>query len=73
VRGREAAGLGYPSGHAGVAAWPHLGRRARCLVATVVPIVGLTRMYVGAHIPLDVVSGAALGLAIDAAIDSWPD
>ena len=79
MHGREAAGLGYPSGHAGVAvvlgvaAWPHLGRRARCLVATGVPIVGLTRMYVGAHLPLDVVSGAALGLAIDAAIDSWLD
>jgi len=78
VRGRAAAGLGYPSGHAGVAvvlgvaAWPHLDRRARCLVATLAPIVGVTRIYVGAHLPLDVVSGAALGLAIDEAIDSWP-
>jgi membrane-associated phospholipid phosphatase len=28
--------------------------------------VGLTRVYVGAHLPLDVAGGAALGLAVDA-------
>ena len=30
-------------------------------------VIGLARIYVGAHLPLDVVGGAALGLAIDAA------
>jgi membrane-associated phospholipid phosphatase len=30
--------------------------------------VGLARIYVGAHLPLDVAGGAALGLAIDAAM-----
>jgi membrane-associated phospholipid phosphatase len=30
--------------------------------------VGLTRIYVGAHLPLDVAGGAALGLVIDAAL-----
>ena len=29
-------------------------------------MVGLTRVYVGAHLPLDVVGGAALGLAVEA-------
>jgi membrane-associated phospholipid phosphatase len=35
---------------------------------TAVPAVGLTRVYVGAHLPLDIAGGAALGLAIDAAL-----
>lgn len=55
-RGREAAGLGYLSGHTGMA-----------VALGAVPAIGLARIYVGAHLPLDVVGGAALGLAIDAA------
>jgi membrane-associated phospholipid phosphatase len=59
VRGREAAGLGYLSGHAGVAvalgaaAFPHLGNTGRALTLSAAPIVGLTRIYAGAHLPLD--------------------
>ena len=72
-RGREAAGLGYLSGHAavavalGAAALPRLGPAARALTLTAIPLVGLTRLYVGAHLPLDIAGGAALGLAADAA------
>jgi undecaprenyl-diphosphatase len=72
-RGREAAGLGYLSGHAavavalGVAALPRLGPGGRALTLTAMPLVGLTRLYVGAHLPLDIAGGAALGLAADAA------
>jgi undecaprenyl-diphosphatase len=74
-RGREAAGLGYLSGHAGVAvalgsaALPRLRPAGRALVVTAIPVVGLSRMYVGAHLPLDVAGGVALGLAVDAAVD----
>jgi undecaprenyl-diphosphatase len=70
-RGREAAGLGYLSGHAGVAvvlgaaALPRLGPGGRALTVAAVPVVGLTRIYVGAHLPLDVAGGAALGVVID--------
>jgi len=70
-RGRDAAGLGYLSGHAGVAvalgaaALPRLGPTGRALTVTAIPVVGLTRMYVGAHLPLDIVGGAALGLAVE--------
>ena len=73
-RGREEAGLGYVSGHAAVvvalsaAALPELGPGGRAAVTAVVPAVGVARLYVGAHLPLDVVGGAALGLAVDAAV-----
>lgn len=73
-RGREQTGLGYLSGHAGVvmalalAAAPRLRGRARTLAAAAVPVVGLARMYVGAHLPLDVLGGASLGIAVDAAV-----
>jgi undecaprenyl-diphosphatase len=72
-RGRDAAGLGYLSGHAavaaalGAAALPRLGPKGRALTLTAIPLVGLTRLYVGAHLPLDIAGGAALGLAADAA------
>jgi membrane-associated phospholipid phosphatase len=78
-RGSEAAGLGYVSGHAGVAvalgvaAFPDLGRAARLATLLAVPGVGLCRMYVGAHLPLDVVGGAAMGLAVDAAVQAVTD
>lgn len=73
-RGSQATGLGYLSGHAGVAAalgaaaLPHLGRTGRVLTLAGVPVVGLTRIYTGAHLPLDIAGGAALGLAVDAAV-----
>ena len=68
------AGLSFPSGHAIVAAaavvilWPYLGRTGR-VIATVLAVgVGVARIYLGAHNPLDVVAGAGLGLIIGAAL-----
>jgi len=74
-RGREAAGLGYLSGHAavvvalGAAAIPRLGLAGRAFALTAIPLVGLTRVYVGAHLPLDIAGGMALGLAVEATAD----
>ena len=74
-RGREAAGLGYLSGHAavvvalGATAIPRLGPVSRGLVWSAIPLVGLTRAYVGAHLPLDIAGGAAMGLALAATVD----
>jgi glycosyltransferase 2 family protein len=74
TRGREASGLGYLSGHAGVAvamgaaALPRLSPSGRAVVAATVPVVGLSRIYVGAHLPLDVAGGAGLGLAVEATV-----
>jgi undecaprenyl-diphosphatase len=70
IRGAEAHGRGYVSGHAATlsalaaVAWPWLGRRSRVAVVVLVAVVCLTRVYVGAHLPLDVVGGLGLGLAV---------
>jgi membrane-associated phospholipid phosphatase len=70
IRGAEAHGRGFISGHAATltalatVAWPCLGPRGRIAVAVLVTVVCLTRVYVGAHLPLDVVGGAGLGLAV---------
>jgi undecaprenyl-diphosphatase len=70
IRGAEAHGLGFVSGHAATlaalatVAWPWLGRRGRVACVVLVVVVGLTRVYVGAHLPLDVVGGAGLGVAV---------
>lgn len=70
IRGDAALGRGFVSGHAATlaalatVAWPWLGPRGRVVVVVLVVVVCLTRVYVGAHLPLDVVGGAALGLAI---------
>jgi glycosyltransferase 2 family protein len=62
-------GLGFVSGHAAVAVaiatmiTPYLGRRARWVAFAVAGLVCVSRVYVGVHLPLDVVGGAALGWA----------
>ena len=67
VRGQAQTGLGYPSGHAAVSLTLALiatrdsapGTRAAAIV--VAAVTGGARMYVGAHLPLDVVGGFAIG------------
>lgn len=74
LHGDVAQGLGFVSGHAAVAvalavvAFPYLGRRARWAVAALAVFVCVARVYVGAHLPLDVVGGAALGLLVGAGV-----
>ena len=69
ILGEPARGLGYVSGHSAVAvalatvASPYLGRRARRVAWVLAAMVCLARMYVGSHLPFDVVGGAALGWA----------
>lgn len=75
VHGRETfteGSLGFPSGHAAVAGaltvvlLPYLSGRWRYLPVALLVIVGIGRMYVGAHLPLDLIGGAALGIAAGA-------
>jgi glycosyltransferase 2 family protein len=62
-------GLGYVSGHSAVAvalatvSSPFLGRRARRVAWVLAACVCVARIYVGSHLPLDVLGGAALGWA----------
>ena len=70
IRGHAQSGGGFPSGHAATSAslsvtlgavvggwwWPPL------LMLAV--LTGLGRVYIGAHLPLDVLGGAGLGAAI---------
>ncbi len=79
VRGRPQSGLGYPSGHAAVsttlalvATSPGRWRRRALIVAG---LAGCSRMYVGAHLPLDVgggfAAGALAGLSANALRSQW--
>jgi uncharacterized membrane protein YbhN (UPF0104 family)/membrane-associated phospholipid phosphatase len=67
-------GLGYVSGHSAVAvalatvASPFLGRRARRVAWTLAGLVCVARIYVGSHLPFDVLGGAALGWAAGALV-----
>lgn len=68
---REPAhGLGFVSGHVAVttamvtALWPRLPRAGRVAAAGVVVAVALGRVVAGAHLPLDVVGGAAVGVLV---------
>jgi undecaprenyl-diphosphatase len=49
-------------------AWPWLPRWGRWAAGLAVAAVFLTRMYVGAHLPLDMVGGAALGVTVGALV-----
>ncbi|MFL6167469.1 MAG: phosphatase PAP2 family protein [Ornithinibacter sp.] len=61
-------GNAYPSAHTAVAVglvaalWPWLTRSQRAVGVVVALLVALNRLYIGAHWPVDVVGGAAIGL-----------
>lgn len=67
--------LGFPSGHAAVA-WAitiillaYVGRPWQIAAVIVAIVVPLVRMYVAAHLPLDLIGGAALGVMVASAVN----
>jgi undecaprenyl-diphosphatase len=71
----SAAGEAFVSGHAIIAfslavlLTPYLTRRWRIAAWALAAGVCVGRVYVGAHLPLDVVGGAAIGCAVGAVLD----
>ncbi len=65
---KDPFGKAYPSAHTAVAVglvtalWPWLTRPQRVVGVVVALLVALNRLYIGAHWPVDVVGGAAIGL-----------
>ncbi len=74
LRHAPASGHGFVAGHAATAfalataASPYLGSRGRLAVVVLASLVSVARVYVGAHLPLDIVGGAALGVLAGAAV-----
>ena len=74
-RHAPAVGHGYVSGHAAVAVAlatvlaPYLNRPLRIAVWTLAASVCIARIYVGAHLPLDSVGGAAFGWAVGSLVN----
>lgn len=74
LHGAPASGQGYVSGHAAVAAAVatvanhYLDVRGRIIAWSLAALVCFGRVYTGAHLPLDVIGGAALGVAGGAAV-----
>jgi len=64
----EPHGHAYPSAHTSVAVglltamWPWLTWPQRAVGVVIASLVALNRLYIGAHWPLDVLGGAAIGL-----------
>jgi glycosyltransferase 2 family protein len=77
VRVLETA-MGFPSAHAAVATvlmltlLPYLRGLWRWIVPIAIAAVAISRLYLGVHVPLDVIGGVAVGVAVVAAIRVLP-
>lgn len=71
-------GNGFPSGHATIVTvialtiLPYLPWKLRWVLPIVIAAVAVSRIYLGVHVPLDVVGGVALGTAAVAFIRILP-
>lgn len=70
VRGRHTYERGFPSGHSAVSAaltitsWSWLSPGGKAVTLGLASFVPFARMYVGAHLPFDVLGGSSLGVAV---------
>ena len=72
-------GMGFPSGHTTIVTvitltiLPYLPRKWRwLLVPTAIIAVGLSRLYLGVHLPLDVIGGVCVGTIVVSFIRIMP-
>ncbi len=72
--GETFGGYGFPSGHATFSAacatllYFQVPKKYRKYLLLIVFLVGLSRMYLGAHFPLDIVGGWALGAIVGGSV-----
>ncbi|SDX31486.1 undecaprenyl-diphosphatase [Geodermatophilus africanus] len=75
LRDVPSAGVAYPSGHAVITAGivvllaPYVRRRWLAVLVALALLNSVARVFLGAHVPLDVIGGAALGAAIGATLN----
>lgn len=73
LRDSVVVGKGFPSGHTALATvmalvlWAYIPARWRWLLVPAVLLVGLSRVYLGVHAPLDIIGGMAVGIMVFAA------
>jgi undecaprenyl-diphosphatase len=64
------SGMGFPSGHTMIITivvltlFPYLPRGWRWVIVLLLPLMALSRIYLGVHLPLDVIGGFAVGLGV---------
>ena len=74
LHGSVKAGLAYPATHVAVVAAlatvaaPYLARPNRRLAWSLVVMVAIARIYVGVHMPIDVIGGAAVGWGVGSSV-----
>ena len=67
---QDPAGNAYPSAHTALvvalacALWPWLRPSQRVVAVVLMVLIPLNRVYIGAHWPMDLVGGAAVGLLV---------
>ncbi|WP_436796108.1 phosphatase PAP2 family protein [Actinospongicola halichondriae] len=74
----QASGPGFPSAHTAIAAGTFtaaalMARRRPTAAVVLAAVVGVARMAVGVHLPLDVIGGLGLGVAVAAVVTALVD
>ncbi|HUY61368.1 MAG TPA: phosphatase PAP2 family protein, partial [Candidatus Dormibacteraeota bacterium] len=75
LHGSTQPGTAFPASHVAIAAalatvaTPYVGRSARRFLWLLVAVIGIARIYVGLHLPIDVIGGLALGWMVGSAIN----